>query len=85
MKVSLNITGTVITTVCFNLKYRHPFFLDIIPEQAVFLLAVERHMTLGMTSCNINYFREQWWISDHLPRLPDGAAQKHAEDHPKHL
>lgn len=27
-----------------------------------------------------------WWcVSHHLPRLPDGAAQEHAKDHPKHL
>ena len=25
------------------------------------------------------------WSSNHLPRLPDGTAQQHAEDHPKHL
>lgn len=51
----------------------------------MFLLAVKSHVTPGMTSCNINYFRVRWWFSYHLPRLPDGAAQQHAEDHPKHL
>lgn len=24
-------------------------------------------------------------MSHHLPGLPDGAAQEHAEDHPEHL
>lgn len=56
------------------------------PEQAVFLLAVESQVTLRMTSCNINVdLAAARRSSHHLPRLPDGAAQEHAEDHPKHL
>lgn len=86
-EVCLSLSGTVKTKCLIYSDISAPCLAQVIAlEQAVFLLAVESHMTPGMTSCNINKdFRAQKQMSHHLPRLPNGAAQEHAEDHPKHL
>lgn len=70
-----------------NQKYLHPASLRVSPldkqcfywQWRVMWLKEWHHAT------SITIWWVPWWVSHDLPRLPDGAAQEHAEDHPKHL
>lgn len=96
-KVGLSVSGTVVTNVLLIiLKHLCPSLLRLSPlKRAVFLLAVKSHVTLGMTSCNINIdFRgcdsrchttsRDFLMAQHrsmLKIIPNTWKRKHDEQH----